>query len=200
MWRKKVSAAERLLVDFDQRAQRVFKPYKHSPPVRMLDIASKLGDQPELRTISGLLMVIGIFVRSRRMVRAGARMIIAHEAATAAKNLIKTNIDRTRPRSATKRNQKKVKKGRHTAKEETSFPSGHSAGSIAAARAFSREYPEYAAPALAAATLIAAGQVPRCAHYPTDVAAGLALGLAVEQAVHAAWTAGGTLERSEARA
>jgi undecaprenyl-diphosphatase len=197
MLRKRIGAAEKRTVDFDHRAQKLFKPYKDSPPVRTLDVASKIGDQPELRIISGALMAIGIFVRSDRLVRAGARMMIAHETATAAKDLVKTNIDRTRPRSATNRNQKKVKKGRHTAKEKTSFPSGHSAGAIAAARAFSREYPEYAAPAIAAATLIAAGQVPRCAHYPTDVAAGLAIGLAAEELVHAGWTAARMEERSE---
>jgi undecaprenyl-diphosphatase len=197
MLRKRIGAAEKRAINFDHRAQKLFKPYKNSPPVRALDVASKIGDQPELRIISGALIAIGIFVRSDRMVRAGARMMIAHETATAAKDLVKTNIDRTRPRSATNRNQKKVKKGRHTAKEKTSFPSGHSAGAIAAARAFSREYPEYAAPAIAAATLIAAGQVPRCAHYPTDVAAGLAIGLAAEELVHAGWTAARMEERGE---
>lgn len=197
MWRKTISRAEDRLITFDHRAQKLFRPYKNSPPVRALDVASKIGDQPELRIISGALILLGIFVRSDRMVRAGARMMIAHETATAAKDLVKTNIDRTRPRSATNRNQKKVKKGRHTAKEKTSFPSGHSAGAIAAARAFSREYPEYAAPAIATATLIAAGQVPRCAHYPTDVAAGLAIGLAAEELVHAGWAVARMEERSE---
>jgi membrane-associated phospholipid phosphatase len=197
MLHKRISAAKEDLLDFDRRAQHLFKPYKDSPAVRLLDVASKLGDQPAIRTLSGVLMVIGIFARSDRLVRAGARMMIAHETATAAKNLVKTNIDRTRPRSATNREEKKVKKGRHTAKEKTSFPSGHSAGAIAAARAFSREYPDYAAPALGAATLIAAGQVPRCAHYPTDVAAGLVVGLAAEELVNAGWTAARMDERSE---
>jgi len=37
--------------------------------------------------------------------------------------------------------------------------------------------------------LIAASQVPRCADYPTDVAAGVLIGLAVEAATSAAWEA-----------
>ena len=75
---------------------------------------------------------------------------------------------------------KKPKKGKHTSKELTSFPSGHSAGSIAVARAFAREFPEYGAAAVGAATLVALLQIPRCAHYPTDGAAGLAIGLLSE--------------------
>lgn len=131
-----------------------------------------------------------------RLVRAGARMIIAHEAATVAKNLLKTEIDRTRPRSASNRKEKKPKKGSHTAKEKTSFPSGHSAGAIAAARAFSREFPEYGAAAIGAAGLIAVSQIPRCAHYPTDVAAGLLVGLLLEAASNAAWEVTDMDERS----
>ena len=73
--------------------------------------------------------------------------------------------------------------GRNTSKEETSFPSGHSAGAAAVARAFARDYPEHAAPAYAAAGALALAQIPRCAHYPTDVGAGLALGLAAEAVV-----------------
>jgi membrane-associated phospholipid phosphatase len=123
-------------------------------------------------------------------------MMIAHEAATAAKNLVKTNIDRTRPRSAESRTQKKPRPGKHKAKEETSFPSGHSAGAMAAARAFSREFPEYGAAALGLAGSIAASQIARGAHYVTDVLAGSALGLAAEAATDAAWNAARMDERS----
>src|SRR3954452_25340641 len=71
---------------------------------------------------------------SDRLVRAGARMLLAHEAATLVKNVFKTNIDRTRPRSASSRKDKKARKGNSSAKEQSSFPSGHSAGAIAAAK------------------------------------------------------------------
>ena len=123
-------------------------------------------------------------------------MIIAHETATLAKDLMKTEIDRTRPRSAGARDEKKPKKGKHTAKEETSFPSGHSAGAMAAARAFSREFPEYGAAAMGAAGLIAASQIPRCAHYPSDVVVGVLVGLAAEAATSTAWNAAETDQRS----
>jgi undecaprenyl-diphosphatase len=193
---KPVATAKRVLMNFDRAAQETFEPYVEAPPVRALDWFSKLGDQPELRLIAGAMIVGGVFAANDRLVRAGARMIIAHETATLAKDFAKTEIDRTRPRSAEDRGDRKLKKGKHTAKEKTSFPSGHSAGAIAAARAFSREFPEFGPAALAGAGAVAASQVPRCAHYPTDVAAGVAIGLLSEALVDAAWRAARMDERS----
>jgi len=163
-----------------------------------LDVVSKIGDQPELRALAAATMALGTFGGSDRLVRAGARMMIAHEAATVAKGLLKTNVDRTRPRSANDRSDKKPRKGKHKAKELSSFPSGHSAGAIAVARAFSREFPEYGPAAVGAALFIALLQVPRCAHYPTDVAAGLLIGLASEAVIDAGWQAAEMDQRSSA--
>lgn len=192
------AVGERLL-DLDGAARELFAGVEDSAVAGPLHLFSKLGDQPQLRAISGALIVAGTFGGSDRLVRAGARMIIAHELATFAKDSIKTDIDRKRPRSARNRDEKKPRPGNHQSKEITSFPSGHSAGAIAAARAFSREFPEYGAAGIGAATLVAASQVPRRAHYPTDVAAGLALGLAAEKLVDLAWEWLGMEERSETR-
>ena len=196
MLQEPVKSVGELLLIADDEAHRLFKPYVNSPIVEALGILSKVGDQPELRLISGGLILAGTFAGSDRLVRVGARMMIAHEAATVAKHSLKTNIDRTRPRSATDKAEKKPKKGKHHTKELSSFPSGHSAGAIAAARAFSREYSEYEAFAVGAAALIALIQIPRCAHYPTDVAAGLAIGLAAEAGTNAAWNGVNMEERS----
>lgn len=184
------------LISLDQGARQLFEPYTDAAPMRALDLFSKLGDQPELKLIAGSLLMAGTFAGNDRLVRAGARMLIAHEAATAVKDMVKTNIDRTRPRSAEKKETTKPKKGDHTAKEKTSFPSGHSAGAIAAARAFSREFPEYGAAAIGGAGLVAVSQILRCAHYPTDVAAGVLLALVVEAVTSAAWDALEMDERS----
>jgi membrane-associated phospholipid phosphatase len=196
MFRKQIETAGRQLIRFDDQAHKFFDAYSGSPAVRALDPFSKLGDQPELRLIAASLIAAGTAAGSDRLVRAGARMIIAHEAATAAKNLLKTEIDRTRPRSASNLDEKKPSKGTKSAKEETSFPSGHSAGALAAARAFSREFPEYGPAAMAVAGLVAACQIVRCAHYPTDVVAGVAIGLTAEAVTNAAWTAARMDERS----
>jgi membrane-associated phospholipid phosphatase len=73
----------------------------------------------------------------------------------------------------------------------TSFPSGHSAGAVAAARAFAREYPEHGLAAVGAAGFLALLQIVRSAHYPTDVAAGIGVGLLAEKATDLAWSAAG---------
>lgn len=161
--------------------------HRHSRPVELLGKASELGDQPQLRLISAMLVAGGLIARKPRLARAGLRMLIAHELATAAKNFVKRRVDRTRPRSAETRVQAKPKRGRHTAKEITSFPSGHTAGSLAVAQAFAREFPEYRGPALAVAGVVAVAQIPRCAHYPTDVGAGVLLGASAEALLAQVW-------------
>ena len=194
---KRIRKAGRAVLDFDERAQALFKPHSESAAIRALHPVSKLGDQPALRTLCAAMIIAGVLLRSQRLARAGSRMIIAHEAATFAKDMIKINVDRNRPRSAETRDQKKPRPGKHKTKELSSFPSGHSAGAIAVARAFSREFPEHGAAATAAAAIIAALQIPRCAHYPSDVVAGLAIGLAAEGLVEAGWTAARIDERSD---
>ena len=196
MLQKQIKTAGQALLDFDDAVHLLCQPYADSPPMKALGLISKVGDQPELRTLSAALLAVGTLAGSDRLVRTGARMMIAHEAATVAKGLLKTNVDRTRPRSAKDRRDKKPRKGNHKAKELSSFPSGHSAGAIAAARAFSREFPEHGPVAIGAALFIAVLQVPRCAHYPTDVAAGLLIGLAAEALVDAGWDAADMDRRS----
>jgi membrane-associated phospholipid phosphatase len=65
-----------------------------------------------------------------------------------------------------------------------SFPSGHSALSVAVATAAGRAYPEIRGVATAAALGVVAVQVLRGAHFPVDVAAGALIGLAAEAVDH----------------
>jgi membrane-associated phospholipid phosphatase len=171
----------------DKAAHEAVGPYRETPVVEALSWYAKWGDQPPMLTLSSSVLAFGLLRGDSRMTRAGGRMIAAHLLATGAKNFIKHRIDRTRPRSATGEHGHKPQAGRDESKEETSFPSGHSAGAVAVAKAFAREYPELQTPALGAAGLIAAAQIPRCAHYPTDVGAGVALGLAAESIVDRIW-------------
>ena len=180
----KVRQAGRKIIQSEARATRASAPSAGSAADKIVGTIGKLGDQPELRTLSALVIAGGLLGRNRRLLRAGIRMLLAHELATLAKDLIKEQIDRTRPHSAKSRREQAVKSGKRTAKTHTSFPSGHSAGSTAVARAFGREYPQYQAPALAAAAVVSTLQVPRLNHYPTDVAAGMVLGVLSEAAAN----------------
>jgi undecaprenyl-diphosphatase len=187
MGKKKKKSAGRALLDIDRKAHEAVLPYQQAGPVKALSWLSELGDQPQLLTLSGSVLAWGVVGGDRRFVRAGARMIASHLLATWIKNVVKHRIDRTRPFAARGDEERKPKPGRDQSKEETSFPSGHSAGALAVANAFARELPEHRAKALAGAGLIAVAQVPRCAHYPTDVGAGLAIGWASERLVDTAF-------------
>lgn len=168
----------------DAAAAEAARPYQGTPAMEALGRFAALGDQPPLRTLCAAVIAAGLAGGNRRLARAGVRMLVAHTLATLAKDFVKERVDRTRPRSKGEKGRDHVpRRGRDTAKAQTSFPSGHSAGAAAVASAFARDYPEYAIPAYVAGGALALAQIPRCAHYPTDVGAGLAIGLAAEAIV-----------------
>jgi undecaprenyl-diphosphatase len=173
------------LEETDAAVAEAVLPIQHKPAVRLLGTASEIGDQPQMRALSAGLIGLGLLARRPRLARAGLRMLVAHELATGVKDFIKRRVDRTRPRSLSEGEAPEIRAGSNRAKESTSFPSGHSAGAAATARAFAREFPEYRVPAHTGAGLVALAQIPRCAHYPTDVGVGLAIGVASEAAL--AW-------------
>jgi membrane-associated phospholipid phosphatase len=176
----KLRKTARAVTKAEAQATRAVAPRAGSAPQKVAATIGKLGDQPPLRTLSAIVVAGGLSLANRRLVRAGVRMLLAHELATLGKNFVKDQFNRTRPHSAKSHRQSKVKRGRNPAKSETSFPSGHSAGATAVARAFGREFPDYQTPALAAAAAVAGMQVPRLNHYPTDIAAGMLLGVISE--------------------
>jgi membrane-associated phospholipid phosphatase len=174
------------LLRFDGAVAEAAVPYVGTPVVRAVSLLAKAGDQPPMLGLCGGVIVSGLVAGDPRLFRAGLRMTAAHLLATGIKNFVKARIDRTRPRSAAKDGRGHgMRPGRSDEKEETSFPSGHSAGAAAVARAFAREFPEHGRAAAAAAALLASAQIPRCAHYPSDVGAGIAIGLAAEAAASA---------------
>lgn len=179
-------AAEPLFA-FDRQARDLFVPYRRTPVIEALKKVGQAGDQPQLRILCAGAFALGLVRSDPRMMRAARRMLLSHELATLAKSAIKHRIDRARPRSAAGDGDHKPTPGHSSAKEDTSFPSGHSAGAMAVACAFAAVYPEHRAKALAAGGSIGLVQVPTCAHYPSDVAVGLSLGAAVDFVVGVAW-------------
>lgn len=177
------------LFELDRKARKALLPYRQSAPVRAVDMMSKIGDQTPLRALSLLTVVAGLVRRDRRLALAGLRMLAAHELATALKDLAKRQVIRTRPRSAAGKSQK-PRKGRDMRKEESSFPSGHSAGATAVAGAVAAAYPQHATAARSAAAALSAARVPGGAHYPSDVAGGAAIGAFAAMLVNTVWRVG----------
>lgn len=158
-------------------------PFHDSLPVRALGPIAEIGDQPPLYALAGGVIAAGLARRDWRLTHTGARLMAAHVAATVLKTILKRCVDRTRPARIAKDGTYKMGKGRRYETEYNSFPSGHTASSIAVARALGREYSELRGPALAAAGGIAGLQVIRSKHFPSDIVAGAAIGLAAEKAV-----------------
>lgn len=182
---KKIRKTAKALGEADKAVADAVAPYVETPPVRAISWLSEVGDQPPLRTLCAAVVAAGLAGPDPRLMRGGVRMIAAHTLATAAKSAIKHRVDRTRPH---KDKDAALKPGRHRGKDYASFPSGHSAGAIAVARAYAREYPEHKAAALAGAGTVALAQIPRSAHYPTDVGSGLVIGWLTEALVDAVLT------------
>jgi membrane-associated phospholipid phosphatase len=180
-------AAGEALLDVDHKIHEAVEQDRSSTVVKAAGKLSDVGDQPQLRLLCGGMIVLGVLRKDARMIAAGTRMLLAHELATAAKSAVKHRVHRRRPRSASGKHDEKPHAGHRSGKEDTSFPSGHSAGAMAVASAFSALYPEHRNPALIAAGAVALAQIPRCAHYPTDVGVGLTIGAAADGVIGLGW-------------
>lgn len=153
---------------------------KDRPIVKALGTMSEIADQPPLFTLTGAAALVGIVTGSRRLARAGIRMFLAETIATWSKAGIKKLVARTRPFVLADEGRYERSLLGPDEKKHNSFPSGHTAGAVAVSRALVREYPGAAVPAALFATSIAVVQVPRCAHYPSDITAGAIVGLVGE--------------------
>lgn len=160
---------------------------RHHPLTRAAGAVSELADQPPMFTIGAALLVAGLVARRPRLAEAGGRILASVGLATAVKSVVKATVVRTRPFML-------VEQGRY----ETgllgpnegpfnSFPSGHTANAVAAARAVARAYPGLHGIGHAMAAGMGVIQVPRGAHHPLDVVAGALVGYAAEAVVDRAW-------------
>ncbi|UAK25677.1 phosphatase PAP2 family protein [Sphingomonas nostoxanthinifaciens] len=161
----------------DLRLARSAAGWRDHPVVRALGRVSELADQPQLYTLSAATAVLGIVGGDAKLMRAGIRMLAAEWLATKAKSFLKHHIDRTRPHVPVDGGPYRFEQGKSHDTELNSFPSGHTAGAVAVARAYTSEYPEH----LTIATTLAIGigliQLPRGKHYLTDIGVGAAIGL-----------------------
>ncbi|KQN71624.1 phosphatase PAP2 family protein [Sphingomonas sp. Leaf62] len=182
--KRKAKQQAKRLVDADIDAGRGVAGELHDHPVvKFAGMLSEVADQPPMVAINLTTIAVGLWRSDARLTRTGVRMLAAHGLATLAKAVIKANVDRARPKLFSDREDHRPKPGDTDEGPQNSFPSGHTAGALAVARAVAREYPGAAAPAYAGAAAVAGIQIPRGTHFPIDVAVGAAIGLLAEAVV-----------------
>lgn len=153
---------------------------KDDPAVRALVKVGKLGDQEPLYAYAAGVIAVGLLSWNSRGARLGVSMALAVAAADLGKRLLKSVITRTRPHVLLDEGRYESDSGGSEEKPEQSFPSGHVACTVAQARAITRRAPAAAPWASVAVAIIAAARLAKGAHWPLDVAAGIALGLVSE--------------------
>ena len=177
-----VKKAAKRVARADVAATHASMRFRDTPAMKLIATFIEAADQPPLIAASAGTLAIGLLTRRADLARGGARMLASHLVATGAKLAIKHQFDRTRPSEAVK-NGHKFEPGDEGGHAEKSFPSGHTAGAVAVARAAAHEIDGAAAPATLAAGAVAVGQAPAGNHYLTDVVAGAAIGWAAEAVV-----------------
>ena len=171
-----VSEVERL----DVAAGTKIAKRRDHPAAKAAAKASEVGDQGPLYAFSAGLLIAGLATRNARVAKSGVAMLAAVGFADVAKRIAKGLVRRTRPHVLLDEGRYKTDAGGSERKPEQSFPSGHTACSIAAARALSRTFPEAGAVAGVAAVGIGVSRIAKGAHWPLDVVAGAVIGLVAE--------------------
>lgn len=166
----------------DKAVARGAAEVRDAPAIRLLGLFGELGDQPPMIALCATTIVAGLVRRDGRLASAGLRMLAAHALATGVKHVIKRSVDRTRPKLLVDEGRYEAQPGHSSDGDRSSFPSGHTAGALAVARAVARAYPGAAVPAYSGAAVIAGVQIPRCHHYVSDIGAGALIGVAAEAA------------------
>ena len=119
--------------------------------------------------VAGLLALTG----RPRARRAAARGLVSIAITSLIANQVSKRLHR-RPRPSVA--QVPAQRLAHRIPTSTSFPSGHSASAMAFAAGVAAEWPALSVPLRALAGLVGFSRVATGAHYPSDVAAGFALG------------------------
>ena len=138
------------------------------------DVGSRLGSGAVLAGISGALLAIGLVSKQPRFRRAGLESLIAHAAVALTAQALKHLIGRPRPRMT---HGGGFQFGPSWDTGLDSFPSGHAAASFAVAAVLAKRFPRAGWFLYGAASLVYLSRVMRGSHFPTDVLAGVGLGL-----------------------
>jgi undecaprenyl-diphosphatase len=171
------------LEELDAAVADVLVPHAERGAVQTLGAISDLSDQEPIYAGAAAFLAVAAAMRDGPTWRAGTRILAAHLLATGLRGIVKQLVDRTRPDAAFRRGEYVFGEGGHHESDLNSFPSGHTAGAVAVARAVSREYPTVRPVALGLAVAAGAAQVVRSKHYISDVVAGAVIGWAADTLV-----------------
>ena len=177
----KIKKAARTLERADRKITHRAAARRNTRTVKVLGAMSELADQPPLIVLGVGTIVVGMVLRRPVVVRNGVRMLASELVATKLKSIVKHSIDRTRPEKAIDTGEHRFAPGDSGDHEETSFPSGHTAGAVAVAGAVAQDVPKAVLPAYAVAAGVAAIQMPRGKHYVLDTVAGAAIGFVAQK-------------------
>jgi membrane-associated phospholipid phosphatase len=164
----------------DVAVARAAAPLMEHPVTQALGEASEVADQPPMLALGALALAGGLVAGRADVAEAGLRVVASVALATAVKSGIKRVVARTRPWVLAEGRPYESGLEERPEKDFSSFPSGHTADAVAAARAVARVFPAARPVAYGGAAAVALIQIPRCAHYPTDIAAGAAVGFVAE--------------------
>jgi membrane-associated phospholipid phosphatase len=154
--------------------------YRKHPVVKAASFVAEGADQPQLVALSLAVFALGVATGDARLRLCGMRMVAAIATATALKTLGKRLVARTRPNAVIKRGGYRKMALGPVEGDWNAFPSGHTAGALAVARAVGRTYPDLEAASLALATFAGVTQIFKGGHFPSDVLAGAVVGVASE--------------------
>jgi len=182
----KVAKAAKTLVRVDRKVTHDAAKHRDKPSVKFFGMLSEGADQPPLLLLGAGTLMAGVLLRQPTILRTGARMLASEIVATGMKTVIKRSVDRTRPKKAIESGTHKFEAGDSKEHDQSSFPSGHTAGAVAVAGALAQGSPVKGAAAYALAGGVAAMQLPRGKHYLLDTVAGAAIGFVAQRAASAA--------------
>ncbi|MEG3083206.1 phosphatase PAP2 family protein [Sphingomonas sp. PB2P12] len=181
----KTDKAVNAVAKADRAATYKAAEHRDEPLAKATGFLAEIGDQPQLVATSIGTVVIGLIARRPDVIRGGVRMLAAHAAATFVKSAIKASVDRTRPEKAIEDGKPRFERGDSDDHDQTSFPSGHTAGAVAVARAAARDIEGAGGPAALISGVVAVAQPVNGKHYLSDLVVGAAVGWISEALVSA---------------
>ena len=183
--RETIQDVGRTVLAADKNTTHALARYRDAPLAKAWAKVAELADEPPLLTLTLGTAAVGLIVKRRDLTRAGLRAAAAHTIAIQTKSLLKNSIDRARPKHALVTGDERLEPGDSDDHELQSFPSGHTAGAVAVARAATHEIEGAAVPATLAAVAAVAAQPVAGNHYLSDMAAGAVIGWVAEALVGA---------------